>query len=185
MQNVSIVPPMRSWIPVPGTTIGRLVDAALVLFGSDAYDAVSVGAIARRAGVTTGALYHHFGSKASLYRLVRADVEQRVVDRIEGAASARPATTVADLAPLLLIGFDYLISSGSARLLGEDPPGPADGAGHADPIEHVLGRLIETDGSPVDALIAAAWRAALRLASHGPSEAVAARAAFARLLTGL
>ena len=44
--------------------------------------------------MTTGALYHHFGSKIDLYRFVRADVDQRVLDRMAGAAEAVGATAI-------------------------------------------------------------------------------------------
>ncbi len=83
----------------------------------------------------TGSLYHHFGSKAGLYQLVRADVEQRVLDRLEGAASVRSAQTLADLAPVLLVGFDYLVSSGLTRLLAEPSPESSDGIRRPDAIE--------------------------------------------------
>ena len=174
---------MPSWIPVPGTTSGRLVSAALDLFGAEGYAPVGVGAIAARAEVTTGSLYHHFGSKAGLYRLVRADVEQRVLDRLEGAASSRGVAAVADLAPVLLVGFDYLVRSGSARLLGEGSP-DIEGDAQPDPIETMLNRLIGNDGAAIGALVAAAWRAALLRASEGPEAAADARSSLERLLTG-
>jgi AcrR family transcriptional regulator len=169
---------------VPGTTTGRLVVAALELFGSQGFAPVAVATIAERAGVTTGSLYHHFGSKAGLYSLVRTDVEQRVLDRLEGAASARSVRTVADLAPVLLIGFDYLVDSGFTRLLGEPVPERSDGISEQDAIERLLGQLIAGGARPIEALIAAAWRAALWHASDGPDAALEARTALARLLTG-
>lgn len=175
---------MRSWIPVPGTTTGRLVVAALELFGSQGFAPVSVASIAEHAGVTTGALYHHFGSKAGLYYLVRADVEQRVLDRLEGAAAGRTVGSLAELAPVLLVGFDYLVGSGYARMLGETSPVAPDGAAAPDVIERLLGRLLGADGAPMEALICAAWRAALWHASDGPAPARDARAGLARLLTG-
>jgi hypothetical protein len=50
---------------------------------------VTVGEIAAGAGVTTGPLYHHFGSKLGLYAFVRDEAERRLLDRMEGAAAAR------------------------------------------------------------------------------------------------
>jgi AcrR family transcriptional regulator len=44
--------------------------------------------IARDAGATTGALYHHFGSKAGLFATLREEMERRVRDRMEGAFAA-------------------------------------------------------------------------------------------------
>jgi AcrR family transcriptional regulator len=175
---------VRSWVPVPGTTAGRLVVAALELFGSRGFDAVAVGGIAQRAGVTTGSLYHHFGSKEALYRLVRVDVEQRVVDRLEGAASMRSVRTVNDLEPVLLVGFDYLVTNGLSRLLGEGSPRPSEGIREPDGIERLIRRLVASDDPPLAALVAAAWREALWHASHGPDSVRDTRAAFSRLLTG-
>jgi AcrR family transcriptional regulator len=43
-----------------------LVDAALAEFSERGYEAATVAGIAARAGVTTGALYAHFGGKAQL-----------------------------------------------------------------------------------------------------------------------
>ena len=175
---------MRSWIPIPGTTTGRLVVASLELFGAHGFTAVAVGTISARAGVTTGSLYHHFGSKTGLYQLVRTDVEQRVLDRLEGAASMRRVQTLSDLTPVLLVGFDYLISSGYTRLLGEAFPETGDGTQTPDEIERFVGRSLGTGGAPVAALAAAAWRAALWLASDGPEAALDAREALALLLAG-
>jgi AcrR family transcriptional regulator len=45
---------------------GALVDAALAEFSEHGYEAATVAGIAARAGVTTGALYAHFGSKLEL-----------------------------------------------------------------------------------------------------------------------
>lgn len=169
---------------MPGTTTGRLVAAALELFGAHGFAPVAVTTIAERAGVTTGSLYHHFGSKAALYQLVRADVEQRVLDRVEGAAAARSVRTIADLAPALLVGFDYLVRSGYERLLGEPAPEPSDGIRRQDAIERLVGQLLPGSGAPLDALVAAAWRAALEHASDGANSAADARAALEILLTG-
>jgi len=44
----------------------------------------------RAAGVTKGALYHHFGSKEGLFREVLRQVQGDVADRIEQAADALP-----------------------------------------------------------------------------------------------
>ena len=181
--NRTIVTRMRSWIPIPGTTTGRLVSAALELFGAHGYAPVGVASIASHAGVTTGSLYHHFGSKEGLYHLVRTDVEKRVVDRLEGAAATTTVGGVSELAPVLLVGFDYLVSSGFTRLLGEPFPDSSDGTQQPDPIEQLLGRLVAGDGAPVAALIGAAWRAALSHASDSSEAAGAARAALVQLLT--
>ncbi len=45
----------------------ELLDAALTVFSKNGYAASHLEDIAQAAGVTRGAIYHHFGSKADLY----------------------------------------------------------------------------------------------------------------------
>jgi AcrR family transcriptional regulator len=51
-------------------TTAALVDAARELFARDGYDATSLDAVAARAGVTKGAVYHHFDGKRQLFEAV-------------------------------------------------------------------------------------------------------------------
>lgn len=53
-------------------TTTALVDAARELFARDGYDATSLDAVAARAGVTKGAVYHHFEGKRRLFEAVFA-----------------------------------------------------------------------------------------------------------------
>lgn len=59
----------------------RLASIALQRFASSGYGKTSLKEIATLAGVTTGAIFHHFGSKAGLYRAAGALGIQRMVDR--------------------------------------------------------------------------------------------------------
>jgi AcrR family transcriptional regulator len=59
-----------------------LVRAGRQLFGARGYAAVSVEAIARRARVTTGALYHHFRDKQDLFRAVFEQVNAELMQRV-------------------------------------------------------------------------------------------------------
>lgn len=63
------------------STRESLLDAARELFGSQGYGATSTEEIVERAGVTKGALYHHFSDKESLFRAVYEQVEREVSDR--------------------------------------------------------------------------------------------------------
>jgi len=56
----------------PSTTLGHeeILAAARDLFAEAGYDAVSMQAIAGRAGTSKANLFHHFGSKESLYLAV-------------------------------------------------------------------------------------------------------------------
>lgn len=149
---------MREWLPTKATARGRLVLAALELFGAQGYEPVGVAELARAANTTTGPLYHHFGSKLGLYELVRSDVERRVCDRMDGALAAQP-----DLAPALIVAFDYVQRAGFLRLVGE--PHPADGD---DPVALLLADRI---GAPLGAMVAAAWRRGLLECASGISPA--------------
>ena len=51
-------------------TTGALVDAARELFAADGYAETSLAAVAARANVTKGAVYHHFEGKQQLFEAV-------------------------------------------------------------------------------------------------------------------
>ena len=164
---------MREWIPVSTSPKGRLALAAVREFGARSFDEVTVGELATAADVTTGALYHHFGSKLGLYTFVRDDVERRLLDRMEGALAAvgdaedRSAGTRA----ALLVGFDFAVRESFLHLLGAPPPG-----GEQDSLVDLL-RSSTSSASPVlGSVLAAAWRAALGAVAAGsrPQEARAA-----------
>lgn len=65
-------------------TTAALLDAARALFARDGYDATSLDAVAARAEVTKGAVYHHFKGKRQLFEAVFA----REVERIMGPVAA-------------------------------------------------------------------------------------------------
>jgi AcrR family transcriptional regulator len=67
------------------TTRLALVAAARRLFGDQGFAATPVDEIVREAGVTKGALYHHFRDKDDLFRAVVEDVK-RDVTNVVGAA---------------------------------------------------------------------------------------------------
>ena len=52
------------------------------VFGEQGYGATSTEEIVARAGVTKGALYHHFSGKDDLFRAVYEQVELEVADRV-------------------------------------------------------------------------------------------------------
>lgn len=163
---------MREWIPVTTSPKGRLALAAVSAFGARPFDRVTVGELAAAAGVTTGALYHHFGSKLGLYAFVREDVERRLLDRMEGAvAAAGAAGGPAAVAGALLVGFDFAVREGFPHLLGAPPAG----ADH-DRLAELLGRAAAPASPVLGPVLAAAWRAALATVAAGapPGQARAA-----------
>lgn len=69
-------------------TVEDLLAAARALFAADGYSATSLDAVCLRAGVTKGALYHHFQGKQQLFSAVYAR-EQEQLTRIITAAYLR------------------------------------------------------------------------------------------------
>ncbi|MGB3894272.1 MAG: helix-turn-helix domain-containing protein, partial [Mycolicibacter sinensis] len=51
-------------------TIEQIVSVARRAFADDGFDATSVDGIVERAGMTKGALYHHFAGKRALFAAV-------------------------------------------------------------------------------------------------------------------
>lgn len=71
-----------------------LIGAARRLFTERGYEAVGTEEIVRAAGVTRGALYHHFGGKASLleatYERIEAESTERVARVVLGSELESP-----------------------------------------------------------------------------------------------
>src|SRR5688500_2674183 len=71
-----------------GGTRAALVATARELFTERGYAGVGTEEVVRRAGVTRGALYHHFRDKQDLFRAVYEEIEAEIVAaitaRIEG-----------------------------------------------------------------------------------------------------
>ena len=71
------------------TTTEQLIAAARRLFATKGFPATSIQEIVEEAGVTRGALYHHFASKEDLFEAV-FDREQRALDeRVRAAAMTK------------------------------------------------------------------------------------------------
>jgi AcrR family transcriptional regulator len=154
---------MREWVPVSTSPKGRLAVRALEEFGSRPFHDVTVGELAAGAGVTTGSLYHHFDGKLGLYGFVRDEAERRLLDRMEGAASARAGDGIsAGMMGALIVGFDFAAGQGFVRLLGEPHP-----AREHDPVADLLTEISGGGRVPIGRVLAAAWRAALLAVAEG------------------
>jgi AcrR family transcriptional regulator len=64
----------------------KLLVAARALFAERGYADVGTEEVVRAAGVTRGALYHHFRDKQDLFRAVVEKLEQETVEKIASAA---------------------------------------------------------------------------------------------------
>ena len=70
------------------TTRGALIAAAGELFAERGYHQVAAESVALRAGVTSGALYHHFRDKRDLFRAAVEGAEAALAARVAGAAAS-------------------------------------------------------------------------------------------------
>jgi AcrR family transcriptional regulator len=108
-------------------TRAALVSAGRQLFGGAGFAATSVEDLAREAGVTTGALYHHFPTKAALFEAVFELVHLELM-----AASGEAAARADGPVELLALGFeaflDKVLEPDVQRIVITDAPsvlGPA------------------------------------------------------------
>jgi len=76
-------------------TIADILAAARKLFASDGFDAASIDAIAAKAGVAKGAVYHHFDSKEEIFTRVLEDVQAEIA-ALPVSAATRAMTDVLD-----------------------------------------------------------------------------------------
>lgn len=70
----------------------KILDAARLLFADQGFAATSTAQIARSAGMTSGAIFHHFADKKALFHEVVVQLQTEVHQAIYRAAI--PATTV-------------------------------------------------------------------------------------------
>ncbi|MET9245519.1 TetR/AcrR family transcriptional regulator [Nonomuraea sp. NPDC003709] len=170
------------------------------LFADRGYGAVSLSEIVAEAGVTKGALYHLFESKAELFRAVLEQVQQEVAETV-----ARTADVHDDLWTRLTVGCQAFLTASTApgvqRIMLVDGPAvlgwtewrAMDEAASARHLAEALTDLIEEGTiapqpvAPLTHLLSGAMNeAALWLAgSDDPADLPATQAALARLLEAL
>src|SRR5581483_4024154 len=98
----------------PEETRERLLDAAARVFELKGYDGATVSLIAQEAGVTSGAIYAHYGSKADLLAAatVLATLGKRLASRdphesallVEALLAARRDPELADILGTAIAG---------------------------------------------------------------------------------
>jgi AcrR family transcriptional regulator len=67
-------------------TRAALIDVATGLFATNGYEATAIPAVLDAAGVSRGALYHHFNSKEALFEAVLQAVEAQATLKVTRAA---------------------------------------------------------------------------------------------------
>jgi AcrR family transcriptional regulator len=88
------------------STRRALLDAARSLFAEKGYHGTAAEEIVRRAGMTRGALYHHFEDKKDLFRAVVDEMEGEIDEEIEAAERAQP-----DLPEAVMAGYRAFIDA--------------------------------------------------------------------------
>ncbi|MBF9035494.1 TetR family transcriptional regulator [Rhodobacterales bacterium HKCCE2091] len=166
----------------------RLVSAARDLFVQKGYADTGTPEIVRAAGVTRGALYHHFSDKADLFRaVVETEADQLRAEIEAGSEGRAPDIALADGSRAF---FAAMARPGRVRLMLIDGPavlGPAEmdridaGGGRAALAAGLAEARPDLDAEAVTAravLLSAAFdRAALAVAAGagaGPYEAALA-----------
>jgi AcrR family transcriptional regulator len=71
-------------------TRGKLIAAARQAFGSVGYAAASMDDFTSAAGLTRGALYHHFGDKKGLLQAVVDEIDAEMSARLKAIAARAP-----------------------------------------------------------------------------------------------
>jgi AcrR family transcriptional regulator len=81
--------PMSEQQGVPGkraaqgrATRGQLIEVATGLFAEHGYEGTSIEAVLTAAGVSRGALYHHFAGKEALFRAVLEALNERITAQL-------------------------------------------------------------------------------------------------------
>jgi AcrR family transcriptional regulator len=102
-------------------TRAALVHAGRQLFGTKGFAATSVEDIARAARVTTGALYHHFPTKAAVFEAVFEQVHaEMLVASVEASAAADGA--LEQMAAGFGVFLDWVLEPEVQRIIVTDAP---------------------------------------------------------------
>ncbi|GAC67928.1 TetR/AcrR family transcriptional regulator [Gordonia soli] len=78
----------RATAAAAAATARHVLETATGLFADRGFADVSLDDVAAGAGVTRGAVYHHYRSKAGLFAAVAADLQSSIADQVVDAATA-------------------------------------------------------------------------------------------------
>lgn len=103
-------------------TSRQVLDAATLLFGERGFADVSLDDVAQSAGVTRGAVYHHYGSKVGLFSAVAAGLQARVAEAVVVAAEGAGAAPIDQLRAGSHAFLDAITEGHCVRVLLVDAP---------------------------------------------------------------
>ena len=103
-------------------TRARLIEVAGELFGERGYDAVPIEEVLERAGVSKGALYHHFPNKEALFEAVYRYGEQQCMIEIAEVAMKEEGNPLEMLRAGCQRWLDMVMDSHVRRIAVVDGP---------------------------------------------------------------
>lgn len=103
-------------------TAQRVLEFATALFAERGFREVSLADVALAAGVTRGAVYHHYGSKAKLFAAVAAHLQARVAEAVVAAADAAGSSPTDQLRSGSHAFLDAITTGDAVRVLLIDAP---------------------------------------------------------------
>ncbi|WP_217573603.1 TetR/AcrR family transcriptional regulator [Mesorhizobium sp. GbtcB19] len=182
-------------------TRAKLIAAARHAFGTIGYAEASMDDFTASAGLTRGALYHHFGDKKGLLQAVIAEIDGEMAVRVNEVASKAPTrwqhfvdecTTYIELA--LEPEIQRIMFRDGPAVLGDPAQWPNASACTASMTDHLTALqdegVVVADLDPETAarlINGASSQAAQRIANSKDPEATSKKAiaAFKQLLEGL
>ena len=124
------------------TTRRALLDAARSLFAEKGYHETAAEEIVRRAGLTRGALYHHFEDKKDLFRAVVDEMESEIDEKIEQAERAQSGLPEAVMAGYRAV-LDAVLDPEMRRTFFLDGPSVLGWEWHEIDARHAVGKIEE------------------------------------------
>ena len=118
--SISLGPnrPSRRAVALAATR-AELIAVARAHFGASGFAVAEVGLIAAQAGVTTGAIYHHFGSKQGLFVAVAETIEAELLAVAASAVGPDPWTQLRTALHALI---DFCVAPDIRRILLIEAP---------------------------------------------------------------
>lgn len=102
-------------------TRAAIADAARTAFAREGFAAASTSEIAARAGVTRGAIYHHFADKTDLFRAAFQSLEEELDATVRAAALAENDVRDAFFAGCRAL-LDFVVRPDYRRLAAVEAP---------------------------------------------------------------
>lgn len=103
-------------------TAQNILSASIELFTVKGFAAISIDDIAERAGVTRGAVYHHYGNKLGLFTAAAGHLQAKVTQAVVTEAEASGEDAAGQLRAGCHAFIDAITSETAARILLAEAP---------------------------------------------------------------